>query len=519
MTTGSSAARGRAGGAAASDTLPTTVSTDLSRGFEALRLPTGKLLIGGQWQDSVSRSTFETVDPATEEVITSVAEPDERDVDLAVQAARAALSEGQWPAMRAAERGRLLWHLAQLVRQHGEELVALESLDAGKPLTAVRRQDLPTVVDCLEYYAGWCDKITGDVLPVRPDAFTYVRRTPVGVVAGIVPWNFPLMNAVWKIAPALACGCTVVMKPAAETPLSALRFGELAVEAGLPGGVLNILPGPGPGPGMALVTHPGVDKISFTGSPAVGKLIMEKAAPNVPRVTLELGGKSPNVIFEDADVDAAVRAATSGVFFNSGQVCSAGTRVLVHDAIYDQVVEQLAARAQALPVGDPRAPDTYLGPLISQRQLDRVLGYVARGVSEGARLVSGGRRLDGKGFYMAPTVFSEVDRTMVIAREEIFGPVVSVIRFHDEAEAVTIANDSPYSLAAALWTNDLTRAHRVAERIRAGTVWVNTYGQTDNRLPWGGLGGDSGVGRDLGEAALENFTDRRTVWISLRDPR
>ena len=500
-----------------STTTTTTTPTAEGRSPQApVRLPERRLLIGGEWRDAVSGRTFDTIDPATEQVITSVAEPDEADIDLAVRAARTAFDDGPWPTMRAATRARLLHRLAALVEEHQEELVALESLDAGKPLAAIRRQDMPTVLDCLEYYAGWCDKITGDVVPVTPDALTYVNRVPVGVVAGIVPWNFPLMNAVWKIAPALACGCTIVMKPAAETPLSALRFGELAMEAGLPPGVLNILPGPGPGPGTALVTHPGIDKITFTGSPAVGKLIMERAAVNVPRITLELGGKSPNVVFDDADLDAAAKAAASGVFFNSGQVCSAGTRVLVHERVHDRFVDALVARARSLRVGDPRAEGTYMGPLISQKQLDRVLGYVRTGVDEGATLVSGGERLERAGYFVPPTVFADVDRSMVIAREEIFGPVVSVLRFTDEDEAIAMANDSPYSLAAALWTEDVRRAHTVAARLRAGTVWVNTYGQTDNRLPWGGLGGDSGVGRDLGSSALENFTDRRTVWVNLK---
>lgn len=484
-----------------------------------LRLPPLQLLIGGQWCDAASGATFDTVDPATEEVIASVAEPGAEDIDRAVNAARTAFNSGPWPSMRASERSRILRRLADLVLQHQEDLILLESVDAGKPLAAVRRQDLPTVVDCLEYYAGWCDKIHGDIVPVRPDALTYVRRAPVGVVAGIVPWNFPLMNAVWKIAPALACGCTVVMKPAAETPLSALRLGELAIEAGLPPGVLNVLPGPGPTAGMALVKHPDVDKITFTGSPAVGKLIMAQAATSLPRITLELGGKSPNIVFDDADVDAAVKGSTSGVFFNSGQVCSAGTRVLVHERIADEFTDKLVHRASQLQVGDPQAEGTYLGPLISQRQLDRVLGYVEQGVHEGASLRSGGERLPGRGYFMAPTVFCDVANSMVVGREEIFGPVVSIMRFSTEEEAVSMANDSPYTLAAGVWTNDLTRAHTVAERIRAGTVWVNTYGQTDNRLPWGGLGGDSGVGRDLGQSAIDNFTDRRTVWVNLRRTR
>jgi aldehyde dehydrogenase (NAD+) len=482
-------------------------------------LPPLKLLIGGEWRDALSGATFHTINPATEEVIAALPEPDAGDIDLAVRAARSAFADGPWSAMPAAERGRLLRRLVDLLYEHEDELVRLESLDAGKPMSAVRRQDMPTVIDCLEYYSGWCDKINGTVVPVRPDALTYVRRVPVGVVAGIVPWNFPLMNAMWKIAPALACGCTIVLKPAAETPLSALRLGELALEAGLPPGVLNVLPGPGPGAGMALVTHPDVNKITFTGSPAVGKLIMAKAAVNVPRMTLELGGKSPNIVFEDADIASAVKAATSGAFFNSGQVCSAGSRILVDDRIADEFTDRLVERVSGLRVGDPSHDDTYLGPLISQRQLDRVLGYVQRGLDEGATLRSGGRRLAGKGYYVSPAVFSDVDRSMAIAQEEIFGPVASVIRFSDDDEAVAIANDSPYTLAAAVWTNDLTRAHTVAERLRAGTVWVNTYGQTDNRLPWGGLGGESGVGRDLGESALENFTDRRTVWVNLNRKR
>jgi aldehyde dehydrogenase (NAD+) len=487
--------------------------------LEPVRMPPLKLLIGGEWRDAISGETFDTMDPATEEVIATVPEAGEQDIDLAVKAARFAFDEGPWHSMRSSERGRLLHRLAGLLGENEEELARLESLDGGKPLSAVRRQDLPAVIDCLEYYAGWCDKMTGEVVPVRPDALTYVRRVPVGVVAGIVPWNFPLMNAMWKIAPALACGCTIVMKPAAETPLSALRLGELALEAGLPPGVLNVVPGSGPGAGMPLAIHPDVDKITFTGSPAVGKLIMEKAAPNVPRLTLELGGKSPNIVFEDAVIDSAVKAASSGIFFNSGQVCSAGSRILVHERIVEEFTDRLVERAKALQVGDPRDDNTYLGPLISQRQLDRVLGYVQQGVDEGATLRSGGQRLACKGYYVPPTIFSDVDSSMVIGREEIFGPVVSVMRFSSEDEAVAMANDSPYTLAAAVWTNDLERAHIVAERIRAGTVWINTYGQTDTRLPWGGLGGDSGVGRDLGASALENFTDRRTVWVDLRRRR
>lgn len=477
------------------------------------RLDHRNLLIDGRPVMALSGRTFETLDPATEDVIAVVAEADRHDVDLAVAAARRAL-EGPWGRMRAADRGRILNKLADLIEQHGEEIAALESRDAGKPISAVLRQDLPAALDTLRYYAGFADKINGRVVPARPDALTYTVREPVGVVAAIVPWNFPLMIGMWKIAPALACGCTVVLKPAEITPLSALRIGELSLEAGLPPGVFNIVPGFGRSAGQALVDHPDVDKVTFTGSPTVGRQILAGAAGNLKRVTLELGGKSANVIFADADLDAAVKAAASGIFFNTGQVCSAGSRVLVQDAVYDEVVERLAARAKGVRVGAPSNRATAMGPIVSQAQMQRVLDYVDIGVREGATLVTGGARVGNRGYFVSPTVFADVGHDMRISQEEIFGPVVSVLRFSDEADALRKANGTRYSLAAGVWSRDIGRVHRFAKAVKAGTVWINTYGYTDVRLPWGGAR-DSGFGREHGDAAIENFTEPKAVWMNL----
>ncbi len=481
----------------------------------AVTLPERRLLIHGAWTDAASGKSFSTINPATEEIITRVAEAGAADIDAAVKSARRALEEGPWRLMTGAQRGRLLRRLADLIERDRENLVTLEAIDAGKPLAATRRQDLPAAIDCLEYYAGWADKIAGEIVPARADALTYVTRQPVGVVAAIVPWNFPLMNAVWKIAPALACGCTVVLKPAELTPLSALRLGELALEAGLPPGVLNIVPGFGTVAGQALIEHPEVDKISFTGSPQVGKHIMATAAQQCKHVTLELGGKSPNLIFEDADLDAAAHAAGSGIFFNAGQVCSAGSRILVHESRHDEFVDRLVGRARRLKLGNPFDPETSMGPLISATQQERVLAHIERGREGGVRIASGGRAHGEKGYFIEPTVLADADNAMSIAQEEIFGPVATVIPFKDDAQAIRMANDSRYSLAAGLWTRDVTRAHRVAQALRAGTVWINTFGPTDTRLPWGGLGGDSGVGRDLGRTALDNYTEQKAVWLHL----
>jgi aldehyde dehydrogenase (NAD+) len=452
------------------------------------------------------------LNPATEEPIAEVAEGGKADVDLAVRAARAALKV--WGGMRAAERGRVLQRAAALIEEHQEELVELESMDAGKPLAAVRRQDMAAVIDTLRYYAGWCDKITGEVIPARPDALTYTVREPVGVVAAIVPWNFPLMIGMWKIAPALACGCTLVVKPAELTPLSMLRVAQLFHEAGLPPGALNVVTGKGSVVGEALVRHSGVDKVTFTGSPKVGRGILQGAAGNFKKVTLELGGKSANVIFADANVDRAARAAASGIFFNAGQVCSAGSRVLVQRPVYDEVVSRLVERARAVRVGDPGDPRTTMGPVISAGQMKTVLNYIEIGKTEGASLMTGGSRLGESGYFVEPTIFADVEHEMRISQEEIFGPVLCVIPFEDEADALRIANGTAYSLAAGIWSADIGRVHRMAAGLKAGTVWINTYGYTDVRLPWGGSG-ESGFGREHGESAIENFTVPKAVWLAL----
>ena len=473
---------------------------------------TNKLLIDGRRVAALSGRWFETLNPATGEVLAKVAEAGVEDVDAAVRSSRAAF-DGAWSHMKASERGALLLKLADLIRRDEDELVRLESLDSGKPVSAIRRQDLPAVIDTLTYYAGMADKINGQVIPTRPDALTYTVREPLGVVGAIIPWNFPLMIGMWKIAPALACGCTVVLKPAEVTPLTALKIGELALEAGFPAGVLNVVPGFGKVAGQALVDHPDVDKVTFTGSPVVGRQILQGAAGNLKRVTLELGGKSANIVFPDADIDAAVKAAASGIFFNTGQVCSAGSRILAHESIYDEVVERLAARARSIRIGDPLEASTAMGPVVSEVQMKRVLGYIDVGRDEGASIVAGGARHGDTGYFIEPTVFAGVRHEMRISQEEIFGPVAAVIPFKDDEDAIRAANGTVYSLAAGVWTGDIGRAHRFTRRLKAGTVWVNTYGPTDIRLPWGGSR-DSGFGREHGEAAIDNFTEPKAVWIN-----
>ena len=473
-----------------------------------------RMLIDGEWRDSQSGKTFETVNPATEETITSVAEGDAADIDLAVKAARKAFDSGAWRKMDARDRGRLMNKLADLVESHIDELAELETLDNGKPIRESKNADLPLVIDCFRYYAGWADKIHGQTIPIRGRHFCYTRREPVGVAGQIIPWNFPLLMAAWKWGPALAAGCTVILKPAEQTPLSALRLGELAMEAGYPAGVINIVPGFGETAGASLVKHKGVDKIAFTGETRTGQIIMKSAADTLKRVTLELGGKSPNIVFADADLDAAVEGAILGLYLNQGQCCCAGSRLFVQESVYDQMVERLAARAGARKLGDPFDPETEQGPQVDQAQFEKIMSYIDKGKAQGAKCVSGGERKGGRGYFIKPTVFSEVKDHMAIATDEIFGPVMQVLRFREMDEVITRANTTDYGLAAAVWTRDVKKAHAVAESVRAGTVWVNCYDVFDAAAPFGGFK-TSGLGRELGEKALDNYTELKTVTIAL----
>lgn len=473
-----------------------------------------ELFIGGHWVPASDGKMFATINPATEEVLAEVAWASEEDVDRAVRAARDAFEKGPWSRMDARDRGRLLYRLADLIEKESEELALLETLDNGKPIRDARGFDLPATIETFRYYAGWADKIHGQTIPIRGNYFTYTRREAVGVAGQIIPWNFPMLMVAWKWGPSLAAGCTVVLKPAEQTPLTALRLAQLAQEAGFPDGVINVVPGDGPTTGAALVRHPGVDKIAFTGENRTAQIIMREAATTLKRLTCELGGKSPNIVFADADLDAALAGTHLGLYFNQGQCCCAGSRVFVEDRVYDEMVERLAERNRTCKVGDPFDQQTEQGPQVDQAQFDKIMHYISVGHEEGAHCLSGGRRVGERGYFIEPTLFAEVTDDMAIAREEIFGPVLSVLRFSDLDDVIRRANNSPYGLAAAVWTRDIQKAHYVANKMRAGTVWINCYDVLDPAAPFGGFK-TSGFGRELGEEGLKAYTESKTVTVSL----
>lgn len=471
-----------------------------------------RMLIGGEFRDSVSGKTFKTIDPVTEEVIAEVAEGDADDIDLAVRAARQAFDEGPWMRMDARQRGRLMLKWADLIDAHGEELARLEVLDNGKPINEALGYDIPSAAATIRYFAGWADKIEGKTIPVAGPFFTFTRKEPVGVCGLIIPWNFPLAMASWKLGPALAAGCTAILKPAEQTPLTALRLGELALEAGIPNGVINIVPGFGPTAGAALVKHPLVDKIAFTGEYKTAQIIKAATQDTMKRLSFELGGKSPNIVFGDADLDEAVEGAFGAIFLNQGQNCCAGSRAFVQENHYEAFVEKLAAKARARKIGDPFLAETEHGPQIDRAQFDKIMRYIDLGKQQGAACVTGGQRVFDRGYFIEPTVFGEVNDGMAIATDEIFGPVVSVLKFKDLEEVIPRANDTMYGLAAAVWTQDIDKAHTFAERVKAGTVWVNCYNIVDPAAPFGGFK-MSGVGRELSEQALDAYTETKTVTI------
>ncbi|HBL27503.1 MAG TPA: betaine-aldehyde dehydrogenase [Acidobacteria bacterium] len=491
------------------------MSTGVAAAAQAeVRFPPPRLWIGNEWVEPEGGSVFVTENPATEEPLCPVAAAGAGDVDRAVQAARAALG-GAWGETSPRERGRLLWRLADLVESHIDELALLETLDNGKPIFESRYVDVPGAIEALRYYAGWADKVTGRTLPVEgPFVLAYTLRQPVGVVAAITPWNFPLIQTVWKIAPALACGNAVVHKPASYTPLTALRLAEMAAAAGFPPGALNVVPGSGSAAGTALVAHPQVAKVSFTGSTEVGRTILRGAAETIKRITLELGGKSPNIVFADADLDAAAKGAYTGIFYGKGEVCAAGSRLFVEETVHAELMEKLLARTRRLVPGDPRDPRTRLGALVSRTQRDSVLHYIEEGKREGARVAWGGEAvsIDGKGWFLQPTLLDGVHNDMVVAQEEIFGPVLAVIPFTRVDEVVELANASIYGLAAGVWTRDVGKAHDVARRLQAGTVWINQYNWYDSAAPFGGFK-QSGFGRELGREALDAYTEVKSVYV------
>jgi aldehyde dehydrogenase (NAD+) len=477
-----------------------------------------QLFIDGKWVDAESGKTFETPNPATGATLAEVAEADKADVDKAVAAARRAF-EGKWSKMSARDRGRLLYKLSQLIEEHSAELAALETADNGKPIRESMYVDLPQVVENFEYFAGYATKIEGETIPVPGPMFNYTLREPLGVCGQIIPWNFPLLMAAWKLAPALAAGNTVVLKPAEQTPVNAMELGKLIQEAGFPDGVVNIIPGYGETAGASLASHPGIDKIAFTGSTEIGKVIAREAAQNLTKVSLELGGKAPNIIFADADLEQAVNGAMMGIFFNQGQVCCAGSRLFLAEGIKDEFLDRFKEKAQKIKVGDPMDKGTQMGPQVSEEQLTRIKGYVDIARGEGATVLTGGEppKLDEafqNGYFFQPTIFGEVKNQMRVAQEEIFGPVTCAITFKDEDDLIKQANDTLYGLSAGIWTRDITRAHRFAKEIHAGVIWINTFNMFNAASPFGGYK-QSGYGREMGKHALEMYTQIKSVWVDL----
>ena len=480
----------------------------------------GKLLIDGQWIEARSGKTFEVFNPATDQVVANVAEGTAEDVELAVAAARKAFDDGPWSKMTASKRGRLIWKIGELIEAHADEFAQLETLDNGKPFSVARAADVALAADMFRYMAGWATKIEGNTIPLNVpyvpggDFHAFTLKEPVGVVGQIIPWNFPLLMAAWKLGPALATGCTIILKPAEQTPLSALRLGELIQEAGIPDGVVNIVTGFGETAGAAIAAHDDIDKVAFTGSTEVGKLIVKAAAGNLKKVTLELGGKSPNVVYDDADLDTAIAGAADAIFFNHGQVCSAGSRLFVQQGIYDDVVAGVSEIASNMKVGDGFDETTQMGPLVSREQFNRVTGYLKAGLDAGAEASAGGSSIDREGYFVQPTVLKNASPDMSVVKEEIFGPVVAAMPFKDDREIVCNANDTNYGLAAGIWTRDISKAHKLAKSVKAGTVWVNCYSIFDAALPFGGYK-QSGWGREMGHAALENYLQTKSVCISL----
>jgi aldehyde dehydrogenase (NAD+) len=479
-----------------------------------MELQTGKILIDNEWCEAQSGKRFAVFNPATEQQLTEVAEGDAADVHRAVLAARRAFEGGPWKKMSARERGRILNRVVLLLEKHKEEFAELETLNNGKPISETRNADLPLSIETFEYYAGLADKIHGDTIPVNGNFFNYTLREPAGVVGQIIPWNFPLLMAAWKLGPALATGCTVVLKPAEQTPLTALKLGELLIEAGLPAGVVNIVPGYGPTAGAALANHPEVDKIAFTGSTEVGKTVMQIAASNLKRVSLELGGKAPNIVFADSDIDAAVNGAMRGIFFNQGEVCCAGSRLFLEEKIHDEFISKLKNRVEKMIVGNPLDPKTQMGAQVSEEQFKKILSFIETGKKEGVKVVTGGVPAHPKGYFIKPTILEGVNNRMIVAREEIFGPVVCAIPFKDHNDLKLQANDTVYGLSAGIWTRDIGKAHRLAKEIKAGTIWVNCYNCFDAASPFGGFK-QSGFGRELGKYAIELYTQVKSVWVSL----